>query len=130
MVEARSDAPSRINGAITSTSGSASIDPVQEALKKLPGTKRQHQADPDADGRCAAALSQHLSHQGAWLCADRDSNAELARAPRDDVRLDAVDAEHRQEQRDAAEHREHRRAGSIEPHLETVVEVIAAMSQR
>ena len=57
------------------------------------------------------------------MCADGDPDAELARPPRDDVRLDAVHAEDGQ-QRDAAERREHASAGSKEPHVETRVEMI------
>ena len=41
----------------------------------------------------AAAFSQQLPQEGAGMCADRDPDAELARPPRHDVRLDAVYAE-------------------------------------
>ncbi len=84
MNEARSDAASRISGAVTSTTGSRPVHAVQDALQELPGANGQQQADPDADGRDAAALSQHLPQQGAWLCADGDPDAELARPARDD----------------------------------------------
>ena len=61
------------------------VHAVQDALEELPGEKRQHQSDPDADRRHAAALSQHLPEQGAWLRTDGDPDAELARPSRDDV---------------------------------------------
>ena len=100
------------------------VHSVQETLEQLPDSKRQQQADPDADRRDAAALSQHLPQHLTWVRADRDPDAELARAPGHDVRLDSVDADDGQQQRDSPEHREHPGAGSIEPDVEAPVEMI------
>ena len=64
MYEARSDAASRISGAVTSTTGSTAFTPYRMPWSSCPAPSGQQQADPDADGRDAAALSQHLPQHG------------------------------------------------------------------
>ena len=124
MYEARSDEASRIRGAATSTTGSTAFTPYRKLWRSCPAPRANSRPIPMPTAVIAAALSQHLPQHCTWLRANRDSDAELARPARHDVRLDSVDADDGQQQRDSCERREHPGAGSIEPHVDTGIEMI------
>src|SRR5437879_5220574 len=78
---------------------------VQESGKQPADAGRERQPDDAADGGNRQALTEHHADDVAERRAERDANADLARAPRDAVRGDAVDADRRQEQSDETETR-------------------------
>ena len=77
--------------------------------------KRADDADRDANRGERRALAQHEAQHVALPGAERDANADLLRALGDGVRDHAVDADHREHERDGGEHRQQRRVQSRLP---------------
>ena len=78
-----------------------------------PRTSDSDDPEPDADRGQLPGLPDREPEHVAARGAERHAHADLVRALRDHVRHDAIDADHRQQQREAAED-EHDRADVLQ----------------